>query len=221
MKHTASIIACFCTLSLVGCGVLGAPGQNGADGAPGAPGPQGPAGEDGPPGADGPPGPQGPEGPPGQGGGDWTSSARLKVRRYTAADGASRPVGDFFDLDFNERCTVVMSTDGKRRCLPGDFASYPEGHFADPSCSTPIAVMRPGCPIPKYAILGTGTNEQCGADPAYFVHPVEIALGLDTWYYKAANGQCFGQLSVGGIPTYQIGVAVDPQLFVEVSTVHD
>lgn len=221
MKHTVSIIACFCTLSLVGCGLVGAPGQDGADGAPGAPGPQGPAGENGPPGADGPPGPQGPEGPPGQGGGDWTSSARLKVRRYTAADGASRPVGDFFDLDFNEPCTLALSNDGKRRCLPGDFASYPEGHFADPSCSTPIAVMQPGCPIPKYAILGTGTNEQCGADPAYFVHPVEIALGLDTWYYKAANGQCFGQLSVGGIPTYQIGVAVDPQLFVEVSTVHD
>jgi hypothetical protein len=130
-------------------------------------------------------------------------------------------VGDFFDLDFNERCTVAMSIDGKRRCLPGDFASFPEGHFADPSCSTPIAVMQPGCPAPKYAILGTGTNEQCGADPAYFVHPVEIALGLDTWYYKAADGQCFGQLSVGGIPTYQIGVAVDPQLLVEVSTVHD
>lgn len=221
MKHTASIIACFCTLSLVGCGLVGAPGQDGADGAPGAPGPQGPAGEDGPPGADGPPGPQGPEGPPGQGGeGGWTSSARLKVRRYTAADGASRPVGDFFDLDFNERCTVVMSTDGKRRCLPGMFSSYPEGHFADPSCTVPIAVMNDGCGIPKYAIVAKNLSEGCSTDLVYFVHPIQIALNLDTSYYKGSDGQCHGQIAPGAA-TYQIGVAVDPQLFVEVSTVHD
>lgn len=197
-----------------GCGIPGADGADGAPGAPGADGAEGPPGPQGPPGE---PGPAGPKGDPGSGGGAWASGTRLKLRRYTSADGASQPVGDFFDLDLNEPCSLALAGDGKRRCLPGARAGVPGLRFADPNCSTPIAILSTMCPPPHFALVPRSLDT-CGGDYTFDAYPIVIALDLD-FLYHLDNGECVGQPSFGA--TYQIGIASDPQIFAEMALVKD
>lgn len=199
-----------------GCLAPGADGADGAPGPPGAEGPQGPQGEQGPPGE---PGPTGPAGTGSNKAGAWLSGTRLKIRRYTTEDGASQPVGDFFDLDMNTTCTPALANDGKRRCLPSTVSGFPEGHFADPSCSVPIGTIPDGCAVPTLLRLQKNPDV-CYKDPVFFVHPIVIALDLQTTYYKSGN-TCVGQNAPGGVAFVQIGVATDPQLFAEVSLAKD
>lgn len=194
-----------------------APGVDGADGAPGAPGaegPQGPQGEQGPPGE---PGPTGPAGTGSNKAGAWLNGTRLKIRRYTTEDGASQPVGDFFDLDMNESCSVMLANDDKRRCLPGTRSGVSGPRFADPNCTVLIGIIAEVCPPPEYILIPESLNV-CAEDHVYSVHPVVIALDLQFFYHLDGN-QCVGQPSFAS--TYQVGPAADPQLFAEVSLVKD
>ena len=85
-----------------------------------------------------------------------------------------------------------------------------------------IAVLTANCGDPDYVIMRPmDTGNACASDPLNFVHPIQVKLGLDTTYHKGPNGECIGQNASDGASYYQVGIALDPQLFAEVTLTHD
>lgn len=217
MKLAVLITAMFAAL---GCSGIGASGLDGASGADGEPGPAGPPGEQGEP---GPPGEAGPAGPSGSIA-VAESGTRLKVRRWSADDGATVRTGDFFDADLNEPCVFRLASDGSRRCMPGPASIYPTPMFADPVCSSdPIVAFNKLCEPPdNYAVRQS--PDGCYTTPAFDVLKVGALLQhpQNVWIKTGPNpNNCVGQASNDFADYYQIAEIVPPSAFVGATLIKD
>ncbi len=212
------ILALTLTVLLAGCSGVS---PSGLDGAPG------PAGEPGPPGEPGEPGPAGPQGPPGAdgnpGGAAAESGTRLKVRHWSADDGATLRAGDFFDVEINEPCVLRLASDGSRRCMPGPASIYPTPMYADPGCSSAPIVALDICAPPKdYAVRWISGS--CGAALAFDVLRLGalIETPQNVWFKTGPNpNNCVGQASSDAVDYYQIAEVVQPSAFVGAAIVKD
>jgi hypothetical protein len=213
------ILALTLTVLLAGCSGVS---PSGLDGEPG------PAGEPGPPGEPGEPGPAGPQGPPGAdgnpGGAAAESGTRLKVRHWSADDGATLRAGDFFDVEINEPCVFRLASDGSRRCMPGPASIYPTPMFADPVCSSdPIVAFNKLCEPPdNYAVRQS--PDGCYTTPAFDVLKVGALLQhpQNVWIKTGPNpNNCVGQASNDFADYYQIAEIVPPSAFVGATLIKD
>ena len=209
------ILALTLSAFLAACSSVGPSGLDGASGADGEPGPAGPPGEQGPQGDPGPPGPPG-------GSAAAESGTRLKVRHWSADDGATVRTGDFFDADLNEPCVFRLASDGSRRCMPGPQSIWPLPMYADPSCSSaPIVGLDNTCEPPKdYAVRWISGS--CGAALAFDVLRLGalIETPQNVWF-KAGPNSCVGQASNSGADYYQIAEVVPPSAFVGATLIKD
>ena len=209
------ILALTLSAFLAACSSVGPSGLDGASGADGEPGPAGPPGEQ---------GPQGDPGPPGTPGGSAAaeSGTRLKVRRWSADDGATVRTGDFFDVELNEPCIFRSASDGSRRCMPGPQSIWPLPMYADPSCSSdPIVGLDNTCEPPKdYAVRWVSGS--CGAALAFDVLRLGalIETPQNVWF-KAGPNSCVGQASNSGADYYQIAEIVPPEALVGATLIKD
>ena len=211
------ILALTLSAFLAACSSVGPSGLDGASGADGEPGPAGP------PGPQGEPGPQGPPGLNGNpGGAAAESGTRLKVRHWSADDGATLRTGDFFDVEINEPCVFRLASDGSRRCMPGPQSIWPLPMYADPSCSSdPIVGLDNTCEPPKdYAYRWISGS--CGADRAFDVLKLGalIETPQNVWF-KAGPNSCVGQASNSGADYYQIAEVVPPAALVGATLIKD
>ena len=209
-----SILALILTALLTACSSVGPSGLDGADGEPGPAGPPGPQGE---------PGPQGPPGLNGNpGGAPNESGTRLKLRRWSADDGATLRAGDFFDVELNEPCVFRLASDGSRRCMPGPQSMWPLPMYADPVCSsTPIVALDKTCEPPKdYAYRWISGS--CGADRAFDVLKLGalIETPQNVWF-KAGPDSCVGQQASDAANYYQIAEVVPPSALVGATLIKD
>lgn len=211
-----SILALILTALLTACSSVG---PSGLDGAPGEPGPAGPTGPQGEPGPQGPPGADGaPGGAPNE------SGARLKLRRWSADDGATLRTGDFFDVELNEPCVFRLAPDGSRRCMPGPSSTYLAPMFADPVCSSaPIVALDKLCTPPdNYAVRQVSGT--CYAAPAFESLKVGALLQQpeNVWLKTGPNpNNCVGQASNDLLDYYQIAEVVPPSALVGATLIKD
>lgn len=213
------ILALTLSAFLAACSSVGPSGLDGASGADGEPGPAGP------PGPQGEPGPQGPPGLNGNpGGAAAESGTRLKVRHWSADDGATIRTGDFFDADLNEPCVFRLASDGSRRCMPGPASIYPTPMFADPVCSSdPIVALSKLCEPPdNYAVRQS--PDGCYTTPAFDVLKVGALLQhpQNVWIKTGPNpNNCVGQASNDLADYYQIAEIVPPSALVGATLTKD
>lgn len=86
------------------------------------------------------------------------NGTRIRLRNFTTAEGFRRSAG-FFDKQTGEPCNVrQLAQDGVRRCLPAGSAI---SHFADASCTQPVASYTSCASKPKFAAETVPAPDGC------------------------------------------------------------
>lgn len=138
--------------------------------------------------------------------------SRLKARYYVAEDGARQFAG-WFDTQRGEECSFQMASDGKRRCLPTGQLSGSGFHYADASCTQPIAPAVSGCSSPALAAIWEA-SAGCGA-PSVRLYSVAAKVTGASIYY-GANGTCT-PMARGEAEYFRLGSELSPSAFVTVT----
>ncbi len=208
-------------------GPQGLPGANGtnADGTTAGAGANGAVGGNGANGTNGTAGPAGPEGPAGAPGAAGaaavnpsteTSGARIKARystyTYAGADGAKQTIkgfGGWYDSQRLEACSVMLASDGARRCLPPGTGTI--GYMADAACTKPVVTVASGAMAPKYATNYVPIAEGSGLR----LVTVGAKLALASWYVSSgASCIAVGAPSAGTDIYDASAVEIAPTTFV-------
>jgi hypothetical protein len=132
---------------------------------------------------------------------DTVSGARLRAIVREDEDGSRERVG-WWDTKLQIECSFLLYVDGKKRCVPGYWASISTSDFGDPKCTQPIAW---GDSCSQYAFTST---QAC----PYEYQMYQLGAPAPSWYFMS-GGKCL----LGGpttSPAFFVGNPVSPDTFV-------
>lgn len=140
---------------------------------------------------------------------DPISGTRLKAKSFVGADGSKEHVPHaWYDSSLMVECSPFYTATNRLRCLP--VPRYVViGNFADPSCTTPVAVGQ-ACDGAEHRYAASSSSDGCRVH--YSVH----RLGAETMaVYQLSGGSCTQLATAPGQRFYAVDSDVPEETFVE------